>query len=286
MYKNLKTGQVIWIVLWILELTSCEFTVTIPKSLQVAELGQDVVMACSFTMNGDLDIKNIIITWQRGEEVVHSFYYGQDQLHTQSRSYTSRTSLYVSNIIKGNASLMLKSVSAVDRGDYTCSVSTSIGSQKKTFLLVIAAFYTEPVMQIKVLPQTVAFSFYSEGYPNSTIQWLSEDGLDMTNLTDSSYTEKDNGLLSVKSTLMTKRNLNTSFTFILQNCVLEQKIIRTFSLISDNAPSKDYDGSCKNNLLLLVPICFFVSVTALAYVLMRKHIDTSTSVPTLNQLLP
>uniref|UniRef100_A0A8C4SLQ2 CD276 antigen-like n=1 Tax=Erpetoichthys calabaricus TaxID=27687 RepID=A0A8C4SLQ2_ERPCA len=272
MYKNLKTGQAIWIVLWILESTSCEFTVTIPKSLQVAELGQDVVMACSFTVNGDLDIKNIIITWQRGEEVVHSFYYGQDQLDTQSHAYTSRTSLYVSNIIKGNASLMLKSVSAADRGDYACCVSTSIGSQKKTFLLVIAALYAEPVMQIKVLPETVSFSFSSEGYPNSTIQWLSGDGLDMTNLTDTSYTQKDNGLLSVKSTLMTKRNLNTSFTFILQNCVLEQKIIRTFSFISDNASSKDYDGSSKNKLVLLVPICFFMSVAALAYFSMRIYI--------------
>lgn len=79
-----------------------------------------------------------VITWQRGLEVVHSFYHSRDQLDRQNPHYVNRTSLYREEMAKGNASLRLDQVTLEDEGLYTCSVSTQIGSQKKSFRLKVA----------------------------------------------------------------------------------------------------------------------------------------------------
>lgn len=93
-------------------------------------MGQHVVLDCTFPVGKVWDLASSVITWERGLEVIHSFYYGQDQLDRQSRHYANRTSLYHSEMKRGNASLMLDHTNLGDKGDYTCSVSTVLGSQK------------------------------------------------------------------------------------------------------------------------------------------------------------
>lgn len=119
-------------------LSIVEFEISVPREPQLAIVGQYVVLDCSFPVGKAWDLDNSVITWQRGLEVIHSFYHGQDQLDRQSSHYTNRTSLYHSEMERGNASLRLDRTNLGDKGDYTCSVSTLLGSETKTFALKLA----------------------------------------------------------------------------------------------------------------------------------------------------
>lgn len=139
LYRDILS-QTIWFF-------STEFKVTVPDSL-VVTLGEAVVLPCSFSVGNAWQPEDIVITWQRGLEVVHSFYYNRDQLKRQSKHYASRTRLYHSEMQKGNASLRLENVSVEDVGNYMCSVSSQLGSEKKSFPLKVAGKYNQWIVQI------------------------------------------------------------------------------------------------------------------------------------------
>uniref|UniRef100_A0A8C8CXB9 Ig-like domain-containing protein n=1 Tax=Oncorhynchus tshawytscha TaxID=74940 RepID=A0A8C8CXB9_ONCTS len=154
-------------------LSIVEFEIKVPSELQLSIVGQHAVLDCSFPVGKVWDLASSVITWQRGLEVIHSFYYGHDQLDRQSRHY------------RGNASLMLDHTNLGDKGDYTCSVSTVPGSQKKTFPLKLAAFYPEPHLDFTASPSNVELVLTSEGgYPRPLVQWLDDRG----DVTDNSHT--------------------------------------------------------------------------------------------------
>ena len=119
-------------------------------------LGQPVVLPCSFSVGNVWQPESIVITWQRGLEVVHSFYYNRDQLKRQSPHYVNRTSLYHSEMQKGNASLRLENVTIEDRGEYICYVRSQLGSERKIFPLKVAGNYNQYVLRMHLL-------FYSRG---------------------------------------------------------------------------------------------------------------------------
>ncbi|XP_066573430.1 CD276 antigen homolog isoform X2 [Amia ocellicauda] len=236
---------------------SAEFEVRVPSTPQVAVYGRYVVLDCSFTVDGSLNLMKIVVTWQRGNEVVHSFYYGNDQLDRQSPRYTNRTSLYLSQLEKGNASLKLEGVRPEDAGDYTCSISTLLGSQKRTFPLMFAAFYSEPHLEIKVSPQDVEFSLASQGYPDCTVQWRNGKGEDISMHALTRNQQNADGLYSVSSSLAIKRRTNSTITFVLKNEALNQEITRELSLIPDeDLPIEDL--RCR--WMLFIPVLFFIVV--------------------------
>ncbi len=104
------------------------FEVTVPNKHLLAIRGRPAVLGCEFT--SDPDLSNLVVTWQRQEDarVVHSFYYQQDQLDRQSSEYHNRTSLYISELHKGNASLRIEAVRPNDAGWYLCIVSNTKGT--------------------------------------------------------------------------------------------------------------------------------------------------------------
>ncbi len=104
------------------------FEVTVPKKHLLAIRGRPAVLGCEFTP--DPDLSSLVVTWQRQEDarVVHSFYYQQDQLDRQSLKYHNRTSLYISELRKGNASLRISAVRPKDAGWYLCVVSNAKGT--------------------------------------------------------------------------------------------------------------------------------------------------------------
>ncbi|MGH0126209.1 UNVERIFIED_CONTAM: hypothetical protein FKN15_026683, partial [Acipenser sinensis] len=64
------------------------------------------------------------VVW-RGVEtgrIVHSYHDNTDQLTHQLPQYVSRTSLFDSELQRGNASLLLRRVMEEDAGNYSCSV--------------------------------------------------------------------------------------------------------------------------------------------------------------------
>lgn len=115
-----------------------EFEISVPTRVQVGVYGEAVLLACTFPVSGSWDAGRSVITWQRQLEVVHSFFHGRDWPQYQSQRYANRTSLFHQELKKGNASLWLDRTTLEDAGEYTCSVSTQLGSQRKSFPFKVA----------------------------------------------------------------------------------------------------------------------------------------------------
>ncbi|CAB1341014.1 unnamed protein product, partial [Coregonus sp. 'balchen'] len=88
---------------------------------------EDCVMPCSFQPGSEE-----VIHWLKTEDkdlTVHSYYYSTDQLKQQSLRYRRRTALFNDQIHKGNASLLLSTLTLQDQGRYKCYTSTIRGNQ-------------------------------------------------------------------------------------------------------------------------------------------------------------
>lgn len=94
----------------------------------VAAPGSDVVLSCLFPVKLNLNFESLVINWQHGDTVVHSFYHNNDQLDTQSKVYKERTSLFHDQLKMGNASLMLKDILPGHNGEYKCYVTCNNGA--------------------------------------------------------------------------------------------------------------------------------------------------------------
>uniref|UniRef100_A0AAY3ZYQ5 Zgc:153911 n=1 Tax=Denticeps clupeoides TaxID=299321 RepID=A0AAY3ZYQ5_9TELE len=238
------------------------FEIIVPSTTQTAFFGQPVVLPCTFPVGPTWTLDSTVITWQRGQEVVHSFYHMRNQLSQQSSHYTNRTSLYLSEIAKGNASLRLDNATLGDIGQYACSVSTNVGSQKKSFPLKVAAWYPEPELQISTSAGSAVVLLTTEGgFPSPTLQWFNSSSVeDVTNKTVTNITQdKDSGLYQVTSSLQLHWPSNSTLIFILRNQELQQEVRRSIRLLSDFG---DEVCSSRNRNFVLWPI-LCVSVTLL-----------------------
>ncbi|KAK6467672.1 hypothetical protein HHUSO_G34685, partial [Huso huso] len=88
--------------------------------------GQDCILSCTFKYTAGGWDEESAVTWRRTEtdHIVHGYHDNTDQLADQSPQYVSRTSLFDSELQRGNASLLLRRVREEDAGEYKCSVST------------------------------------------------------------------------------------------------------------------------------------------------------------------
>ncbi|KAL4657362.1 hypothetical protein GN956_G4890 [Arapaima gigas] len=96
--------------------------------------GEDCMLPCRFR-----EATSELIHWYRNNAVVHSFYYGKDQLDKQDKYFQNRTSLFQDQIPRGNASLLLHATRIQDRGKYLCYSSTSLSSKELSVILEVKA---------------------------------------------------------------------------------------------------------------------------------------------------
>ncbi|XP_031436469.1 butyrophilin subfamily 1 member A1-like [Clupea harengus] len=260
---KLWTAQGFYLFLLIIKVCCSEFKVTVPSSL-VVTLGQPVVLPCSFSVGNVWQPESIVITWRRGLEVVHRFYYNQDQQWRQSPHYVNRTSLYHSEMQKGNASLRLENVTIEDRGEYICYVRSQLGSERKIFPLKVAALYSEPVLQFSRQPGSVTVLLTSGGgFPAPTLSWL-QDHEDLTNSTETRLTQDTlSGLYNVSSTLTLKDNSIATLSFILRNEDLKQEIRRNISLSESEGDFPKASQRMREFILLPVLLVFILAVLGL-----------------------
>lgn len=208
-----------------------------PQSSVVGVYGRPVVLGCVFSSPEGQADGDLVVTWQTAGDsrVVHSFYYGKDQLDLQSSGYHNRTGLYHSELLKGNASLRLEGVDLRDEGRYVCSVSNKFGAAKAEVELKYAVFYTEPQLTIRAHSSNVTFLYESEGFPEPHIQWNS-DGSDIldpeTEVTNSS---KHQGLYSLRTQLAVQHGRRLNYTFTLRNHLVEQVIHRPVAYVSSKS---------------------------------------------------
>lgn len=247
-----------------------EFEISVPRSPVIGFYGEELILPCTFPVDSSWDLSSTVITWQRELDVVHSFYYSRDQLDRQNPHYVSRTSLFIQEMQRGNASLKLDKVTQRDAGVYTCSISTNSGSQKKSFAVNIAALYSEPRLQFSMLTDGVNLLVTSDGgYPSPTLQWLMENS-DITNQTQTHLRQDTStGLYIVSSWIKLSDVSNSSLTFILHNKPLGQDIRREIQLSSDKI-EKQEENRC-SECFILIPVALLLLAMVLLFVFFIKR---------------
>ncbi|CDQ68664.1 unnamed protein product [Oncorhynchus mykiss] len=236
-WKSCLTFVVSFLVFKLSHLT--EFETTVPSETQLAILGQHIVLDCSFPVDKQWDPTRCQIEWKLDKVVVHSFYYGQDHLNDQSSRYVNRTSLYHSDIQKGNASLRLERATLGDEGNYTCTVHTEMGPKRTSVSLKLAAFYPEPRLKFSTSACGVELLLTTEGYPRPSVQWLTVSGEDVGDDTVTHLSQDTQGLYTVSSTVSLQGAVNKTLTFVLKNEALGQEIRRNITLLSGNLKDKE-----------------------------------------------
>ncbi|XP_048414089.1 CD276 antigen-like [Stegostoma tigrinum] len=272
-----KISQFSFLVLWGRLALSKGFKVLMPKEQVIAILNQVVMLECNFTVTEEPPLKNIVINWQLANtnQVVHSYYYGRDQLKKQNPNYFGITSLFPEEFKRGNASLRLEGVKLKHSGKYQCYVSNASGSGEGIITVVLAAFYSEPRLIIKQKSSSTSLMFESSGYPKADISWYFGDNKDASVLSNTSYWQDADGLYTVQSTMeINKIENNSTYTFVLRNAVVNQTILRTFTL-----KAEEYGTSMSKSAstLLLITIAGSVLIImALAILLYNKYIKAKS----------
>ncbi|XP_077093595.1 CD276 antigen [Siphateles boraxobius] len=240
-----------------------EFEITVPRGPVTGFYGEALILPCTFPVDS-WDLSSTVITWQRELDVVHSFYYSRDQLDRQNPHYVKRTSLFIQEMATGNASLKLDRVTLQDAGVYTCSISTNTGSQKKSFKVKIAAFYSEPRLQFSMLTDGLNLLVTSDGgYPSPKLQWLMENS-DITNQTQTHLMEDtQTGLYIVSSWINLTEVTNSSLTFRLHNKPLGQDIRREILLYSDKKRREGHSAYRWHGYFTLIPVLLLLIVMGL-----------------------
>ncbi|XP_051773500.1 CD276 antigen-like isoform X2 [Ctenopharyngodon idella] len=217
--------------------------VSVPNDHLIAVRGHPAVLGCHFTPYPDLS--SLVIVWQRQEDsrVVHSFYYEQNQLGHQSPEYHKRTSLYISELGKGNASLRIDGVGLKDVGWYLCKVSNikEVGNAK--IKLDYGAFYSEPRLSIHANSTTVMVQFETEGFPKPEVIWLDEHGQSLIHHLEL-HDQTEDGLYLVKSSYEAQKPV-VNVTFTLKNHLLNQKLQRPVIFSYGKNPLSLWDTKSK-----------------------------------------
>uniref|UniRef100_W5M2N1 CD276 antigen-like n=1 Tax=Lepisosteus oculatus TaxID=7918 RepID=W5M2N1_LEPOC len=208
------------------------FEVLAPQGRVLAVYGRPAVLGCRYSVDPESPLDRLVLTWQREDnaDVLHSFYYGEDQLERQSPRYRNRTSLFASELLSGNASLRLDPVRPQDVGTYLCFVSNLGGTGKAAVHLSFAGYYTEPRLSIELRSTSATFLYESEGFPEPLVNWQNWEGRNISHFTEVVQQPSEDGLFSLRSQIEVDSAAGANYTFILENQILSQVITRNVCL--------------------------------------------------------
>lgn len=102
----------------------------------IANLGQDELLSCylsTASSSTQTSLTQVSVTWERTDltnRLVYQFVNGAPSLVNQNSQFKDRTQLFPTELVSGNASLLLRKVMLSDQGVYTCTISSSGGGGK------------------------------------------------------------------------------------------------------------------------------------------------------------
>ncbi|XP_060678211.1 CD276 antigen-like [Hemiscyllium ocellatum] len=202
----------------------------------VAEFGRDVTIPCTFQPDREFPLRYLVLTWQLSvsAQVIHSYYYQQEQLTQQDPVYHNRTQLFVQELAQGNASLRLRAVRLMDQAEYLCSVSTMLQRSSHTVSLRVAAPYSEPKVTFDMGncsgPGLVNVSS-SGGYPKPEVGWIAAGCNNVTEESRTVFWTGRGGLYSMVSSIPIPLGPASNYTFILENPLLGQHMVRPLAIV-------------------------------------------------------
>ncbi|KAF4105947.1 CD276 antigen-like [Onychostoma macrolepis] len=242
----------LWLLFCVVDVLVASFEVTVTNKHLLAIRGHPAVLGCEFTPDPDPDLSSLVVTWQRQEDarVVHSFYYQQDQLDRQSVKYHNRTSLYISELHKGNASLRIAAVRPKDAGLYLCIVSNTKGTGRALIQVTYGALYSEPRLSIHVNSSALKVQFETEGFPKPEVIWLGEHDQNLSYHLEI-HGQTEDGLYFIKSICEAQKPV-VNITFTLKNHLLNQNLQRPVFL--------GYDENTTDHMIIILAVLSVVCI--------------------------
>ncbi|KAM8977772.1 V-set domain-containing T-cell activation inhibitor 1 [Pelodytes ibericus] len=177
----------------------------------VALVGDSGILGCTFTP----DVKQTSdILWEKvgTSGYVYKYEKGEATLSGQNVAFQGRASLFLNQVISGNASLKLTKVQVSDSGVYKCTVSNSNGIGDDTLRLKVGGF--SPVVVSVVPPDTLRCDS-ATWLPKPTVTWLNESRHNL-NQTSTNFTPSFNSMQRVTSLLYNIQQ-EKQYSCIIQN---------------------------------------------------------------------
>lgn len=230
----------------------------------VAQFEGDVTLSCLFPSQPGMNLQRLTLTWQKeraGAEalVLHSYYYGKEQLERQDQIYRNRTQLDPEGLARGNASLTLRGVRTQDEGIYLCHVTSEQGKISVRRQVAVMAPYSEVRLEVSVSSQVTLTCRAEGGYPEACVLWLDGAGNNVTAESDSSLQRDPSGLCDVSSRILLPRTGCGNYTCLLESPG-QPHVVRHLSV----SCSPD---NCTNNLCLPITLPLMVLLGVLGIVL-------------------
>ncbi|XP_051898543.1 CD276 antigen isoform X2 [Pristis pectinata] len=211
--------------------------IQVPEVPVIARYGKDVTLNCSFTAEGNFSLGDLSVIWQLTETrtLVHTYSHQQDLQSDQEDSFVNRTALFLEELDKGNASLLLRHVKIEDEGSFTCFVRIK-DHNSAPIMLQLAASYSKPNLHLEpnknLKPgDEVAIACHSSGgYPQATVQWLDGKGSNITeNVTTSQVANKE-GLFDVRSVIRVVLEPNSTYSCMVRNELLNEETLASATI--------------------------------------------------------
>ncbi|XP_053888378.1 programmed cell death 1 ligand 2-like isoform X2 [Malaclemys terrapin pileata] len=246
------------------------FIVEVPQQRYIAEYGSNVTMECRFPVDGQLNLKDLSVSWEQKElkeqksKEVYTLQKGEEDLRSQHRDYRGRATLLRDKLNLGYSVLQITSVKLMDAGSYRCLIDYR-GADYKYITLEVKASYTRINVQIMSEPaeEELVLTCQSEGFPLAEVFWQNEKNLKVNVSVNTTYTLTTDGLYNVTSMLTFKPNANENYS-----CTFWSKENEETSYIFTLVVGK------KSLNLFIIPTCVIavVLIAALTIFLKRKSL--------------
>uniref|UniRef100_A0A452HYL2 Ig-like domain-containing protein n=1 Tax=Gopherus agassizii TaxID=38772 RepID=A0A452HYL2_9SAUR len=178
----------------------------------VAQFEGDITLNCLFPSQPGMNLQRLTLTWQKeqaGAEalVLHSYYYGKEQLERQDQIYRNRTQLDPEGLARGNASLTLRGIRIQDEGIYLCHITSEQGkiSVRRQVAVMVR-------LEVSVSSQVTLTCRAEGGYPEASVLWLDGARNNVTAESDTSLQRDLSGLCDVSSRILLPRTGYGNYT--------------------------------------------------------------------------
>ncbi|OCT91412.1 V-set domain-containing T-cell activation inhibitor 1 isoform X2 [Xenopus laevis] len=166
-----------------LGIAGSKLTIAVTGVYTVGRIGDDAILGCTFIPD-TAQANNIQWVKVGTSGVVYKYENGKSVLTDQNAVFRGRTSLFISQIIAGNASLKLTQVKLSDAGTYKCIISNAKGTGDDTLTFKVGGYTT--VTMTRPSNDTLRCTS-SDWYPKPNVTWESTSGANMTNAIKTSY---------------------------------------------------------------------------------------------------
>ncbi|XP_067399171.1 programmed cell death 1 ligand 2-like isoform X2 [Emydura macquarii macquarii] len=250
------------------------FTVEVPQQRYIAEYGSNVTMECRFPVDGQLNLKDLSVSWEQKElteqksKEVYTLHKGEEDLKFQHIDYRGRATLLRDKLNLGYSVLQITSIKLMDAGSYICLIDYR-GADYKYITLEVKASYRRINVQImsELEEEELILTCQSEGFPLAEVFWQNEKNLKVNVSVNTTYTLTTDGLYNVTSSLMFKPNASENYSCTFWNKELNEETSHIFTLARMGA---SVVGK-KSLILFIIPTCVIVVILVFPLIIFLKR---------------